>query len=195
MKYLFFLLCLCSSTAYAQSSEFSAGLHYSWLTLAGGNASTNLVSAAGFGGRVSFAPAFLHHHLRITASFTSFPRDRGYTPPISAAGLEVSGVLNPNASIQPYAGVGIGRIQFSPETNEFPPCIPDNGCIDEGAANFESDTYATVRPFLGIAVPLTAALSIAGEFRMHIREETGFNGSGYAPELAASLSYGFGPRR
>jgi hypothetical protein len=162
------------------------------VALAGGNATANSLSAAGFGARASFAPALLQRHVRLTASYTSFPREQGNTPPISAAGMELSGVINPDAKIQPYAGIGIGRLRFSPEPNEFPPCIPEQGCIDEGAADFESETYTTVRPFVGIALPLVLGFSVAGEFRMHLREETGFNGSAYAPELTASLGYTFG---
>lgn len=192
MKYVIVCFVLCSTTGYAQSSEFGVGIHYSWIALAGGNASTNLVSAIGFGARASFAPAVLHRHVRLAALYTAFPRDRGNTPPISAAGLELSGVIDPDALIQPYAGIGIGRLRFSPEVNEFPPCVPEQGCIDEGAAHFESETYTTIRPFLGVALPLTAAFRLAGEFRMHFREDTGFNGSGHAPELTASLSYRFG---
>lgn len=195
MKYLLFCFCLCATGGYAQSSEVSAGIHYSWVALAGGNASTSLVSAKGFGARASFSPAVLRRHVRLTASYTAFPRHRGKTPPVSALGVELHGVFNPDASIQPYAGIGIGLLRFSPELDEFPPCVPDQGCIDEGAAHFQSDTYTTVRPCFGVALPLTKALRVAGEFRMHVREDTGFNGSAHAAELTAALEYHFGSGR
>ena len=191
MKCIVAVLLMVGLCAPTYSQEVGAGVHYSWLALGGGTYSSNLVSATGIGARITYEPAFARSHLRLATMYTSFPRNSDNTPPISAGGIDFAGAVYPAGRLRALLGVGVGFLKFSPDPNEFPLCDPDLGCMSEGAPVFKAETARTIRAFLGASAGLTNHFGVFGEFRIHFREHSSWNGNNHQSELTAGVGYTF----
>jgi hypothetical protein len=186
---MYALLLLLCSVSPVNAQQLSGGLHVSWLGIGGGTYSAKAVAATGLGARVSFTPDFARGHASISALYSTFPRDPSDTPSISAGGIDVALIANPRGLLRPFVGIGIGFIRFAPRAGEFPPCDPEQGCMSEGAPQFRRETALTLRPAAGLTAAVTSQFSLFGDLRLHLREDTPWNGSNYQPEFSLGLTY------